>query len=978
MMKTKEKNAYTDMEDRLEFHRNAVALMPDLSDKGPGIAFYVRGKVDQQFCTCRPSGKKTCAHLKALSKAIYLNDKHYAKKSFEEQLKKGVWYRLATVLAEGSGLSSNSVKLNFYENNGKKGVKVKSRAGETVLTYFSTDHDRNIFAERLGAFSSDDHPVIQDRASVLERLKAFTETEIERELGRRGIKSRRQALEGSFWYMLAYHCHRNFGQDGCAFHPSVDPETGAFMVTCRDSGKDPVFHAGIPRMKVKRLLESFKNLFPDRNNVQFHPLPLKSIFKVSRNTELDLDVRPVIELLQEKGESRFYEKKELEKFTYGDLVFIKELGIMAELEKPGSHKKIKVPSRLTLKKYQVPEFLEQMGDEIFSDRFKIEPDIKGLRLIKTFDRALFLPEIIDRDWCWLSVKYDFYNSSITLAEILQAKKKGRRYIGTPDGWVDCMAPEFDRIGQLSPKIYLPRFDKDKETLKLSRNEVFRLSALSGGHPRVSGKDENGRMLSALLDMKPSTPPALPPMNSELRAYQKAGLHWLWWLYENRMGGILCDDMGLGKTHQMMALMLCIRKTAKTTAPFLVVCPTTVISHWMVKIKDHAPGLEAAVYHGGNRDLQKAAEKDIIITSYGILLKDLGRLKTIDFQLTVFDEIQHIKNADTKTYQAAGAIVSPIKLGMTGTPIENAVSELKALFDIVGPGYLGTDTEFKNRYMAGSKGKGVVTCKDELRQLIFPFTLRRMKSSVLSELPEKIEDIRFCSLSPQQVVLYKKAVQQRAKKIIEVLKDEDRAVPYMHIFALLMMLKQVCNHPALAEKKPEAYEDYQSGKWDLFKELLDESLDSGQKVVVYSQFVEMIKIIASHLKSENIGHVILTGASTQRGKLIEKFNIDPDCRVFVGSLKAGGTGIDLVAGSVVIHYDRWWNAAKEDQATDRVHRIGQMRGVQVFKLVTEGTLEEKISAIIENKKDLMESIVKEDDPGLLKSFNRKELLEMLDI
>lgn len=977
-MKNKEKDAITALEGRLEFHRNALALMPDPSDAGPGVAFYVGGNVEQRFCTCRASGKKTCAHLKALSKAAYLNHKNFSKTSFEEQLKQSIWYRLATVLGEGSGLLSTSVKLNFYENNGKKGVKVKSPADETVLTYFSTDDDRDVFAERLGAFSSGDRQLVPDRATVLERLKAFTTSEVERELGRRGLKSRRQALEASFWYTLAYHCHRKFGPDDCTFHPSVDTRTGAFMVTCRNGDKEPVFHASIPRVKVRRLLESFKDLLPNQNHMPIHPLPLKSIFKISRNTELDLDVRPLIELLQEKGESRYYEKIEFEKFTYGDLVYIKELGIMAELEKPGSKREFKSPVRMTLKKYQVPEFLEQVGDDIFSDRFKVDPQIKGLRLIKTFDHASFIADAMDRDWCWLSVTYDFYNSSVTLAQILEAKQKGRRYIGTPDGWVDCMSPAFDRISQLSPKIYLDRFDKDKKTVKLSRNDVFRLSALSGGRPGISGTDENARTLSELLEMKPTDPPALPSMNSELRFYQKAGLHWFWWLYENRLGGILCDDMGLGKTHQMMGLMLCVRETEKTGAPFLVVCPTTVISHWMVKIKDHAPGLEAVAYHGGNRDLENAVEKDVIITSYGVLLRDAEQLKAIDFQLAVFDEIQHIKNADTKTYQAAVSLSASIKFGMTGTPIENAVSELKALFDIVSPGYLGTDTEFNNRYMAGSRGKGVVTCKDELRQLIFPFTLRRMKSSVLSELPEKIEDIRFCSLSPQQVVLYKKTIKLRAKGIIEALKNETATVPYMHIFALLTLLKQICNHPAMAEKKPEDYEQYQSGKWELFTELLDESLDSGQKVVVYSQFVEMIKIIESHLKSNKIGHAILTGASTNRGKLIETFNTDPECRVFVGSLKAGGTGIDLVAGSVVIHYDRWWNAAKEDQATDRVHRIGQVRGVQVFKLVTEGTLEEKISAIIESKKDLMESIVKEDDPGLLKSFTREELLEMLDI
>jgi SNF2 family DNA or RNA helicase len=214
--------------------------------------------------------------------------------------------------------------------------------------------------------------------------------------------------------------------------------------------------------------------------------------------------------------------------------------------------------------------------------------------------------------------------------------------------------------------------------------------------------------------------------------------------------------------------------------------------------------------------------------------------------------------------------------------------------------------------------------------------------------------------------------------VEALKNKNTPVPYIHIFALLTLLKQICDHPALIQTSVENFAVHPSGKWELFKELLSESLESGQKVVVYTQFLGMVRIMEKHLTEQAIGYVTLTGASRKRGDIIRRFNEDPECRVYVGSLKAGGTGVDLVGGSVVIHYDRWWNAAKEDQATDRVHRIGQTRGVQVFKLVTEGTLEEKISAIIMTKRDLMDSIVKEDDPGLLKTFSREELMAMLSL
>jgi SNF2 family DNA or RNA helicase len=318
----------------------------------------------------------------------------------------------------------------------------------------------------------------------------------------------------------------------------------------------------------------------------------------------------------------------------------------------------------------------------------------------------------------------------------------------------------------------------------------------------------------------------------------------------------------------------------------------------------------------------------------------------------------------------------MKLGLTGTPIENSLNELKALLDLTVPGYLGTDGEFETRYLTPIQQNPESSRKAELSRMISPFTLRRLKKTVLAELPDKIEDIRTCSLSEDQVKFYWDAIESRGKGLIGELKAQNKSVPYMHIFALLNLLKQICNHPVLINGKDENYERYRSGKWELFKELMAEILDSGQKVVVYSQFLGMIKIIERFLKEQGVGFVTLTGASRNRGDIISRFNNAPDCRVYVGSLKAGGTGVDLVAGSVVIHYDRWWNAAREDQATDRVHRIGQKRGVQVFKLVTEGTLEEKISAIIERKRNLMESIVREDDPGLLKTFTREQLIDLL--
>jgi SNF2 family DNA or RNA helicase len=436
-------------------------------------------------------------------------------------------------------------------------------------------------------------------------------------------------------------------------------------------------------------------------------------------------------------------------------------------------------------------------------------------------------------------------------------------------------------------------------------------------------------------------------------------------------------MGLGKTHQAMAFMTALKDLGKLSDPCLVVCPTTVLSHWKSKIREHAPGLNAAEYHGGKRDLTAVLkEGEVILTSYGILLKDIRQLKQQHFTLAVFDEVQHIKNPQTKSYRAAEEISADMKLGLTGTPIENSLLDLKALMDLGLPGYLGADDTFSDRYVGEDQNDIASPSRKELMRLVSPFTLRRLKKTVLDELPEKIEDFRTCRLSQDQVRLYREAIAARGKTLLNALREDQAPVPYMHIFSLLNLLKQICNHPALVNGNLNDFETYRSGKWELFKELISETLDSGHKAVVFSQYLGMIKIIEEYLKARETGSVTLTGSSRDRGKIIERFNNDPQCRVYVGSLKAGGTGVDLTAASVVIHYDRWWNAAREDQATDRVYRIGQKRGVLVFKLVTEGTLEEKISALIDRKRSLIDSVIKEDDPRILKSFSREDLIDLI--
>ena len=318
----------------------------------------------------------------------------------------------------------------------------------------------------------------------------------------------------------------------------------------------------------------------------------------------------------------------------------------------------------------------------------------------------------------------------------------------------------------------------------------------------------------------------------------------------------------------------------------------------------------------------------------------------------------------------------MRLGLTGTPIENSLLELKSLFDLVLPGYMGSDEEYAARYLSFRENADSNPGLTHLRKSIAPFTLRRLKIDVLEELPEKIEDVRTCQLSDIQVSLYREALSTKGASLVAQLESNPRQLPYIHIFALLNLLKRICDHPALALNKIEDYQSFESGKWELFQELLFETLDSGRKIVVFTQYLGMIAMMEHLLTNLGIPFVTLTGASENRGEIVRRFNEDSDCRVFLGSLKAGGTGIDLVGGSTVLHYDRWWNAAREDQATDRVHRIGQKQAVQVFKLVTEGTLEEKIAAIIERKRRLMNAVVQADNPNLSKIFTREELMDLL--
>ncbi|MCM2278861.1 MAG: DEAD/DEAH box helicase [Oligoflexia bacterium] len=514
---------------------------------------------------------------------------------------------------------------------------------------------------------------------------------------------------------------------------------------------------------------------------------------------------------------------------------------------------------------------------------------------------------------------------------------------------------------------------------------------------------------------------------ELRAYQENGLSWLWSLYHRGLAALLADEMGLGKTHQVLALLSTIyrkspgsseaaeapaaapaakgaKKTAKNTTkaperklvkkaaapkagvkgmksvrePTLVVAPTSVIAAWIQKLKKYDTGLRWHVFHGSGRTLPTSGV-DIVLTTYGILHR-APELRERQWHVVVLDEAQAIKNASTISSRASRMLKSRFRIAMTGTPVENQATDLWSLMEFLLPGYLGSLPRFKRLYGWGREVPTDLQA-EALKRLVSPFLLRRTKAKVLKELPEKIEEVVACEMTPIQRKAYRDCLNGAEATQVRANIVAGQKIDYANILALLTRLKQICDHPKLADltsgkvKKAGALDPAETGKWETFDELLNEALGSNLKVVVFSQYLGMMDLIGHHLKSQGIGYTELRGDTPDRGARLELFSRDPECKVFLCSLLAGGLGIDLTSASVCIHFDRWWNPAKENQATDRLHRFGQTRGVQVFKLQIPGSVEDRIASIIESKIQLSGALIEESSLGL-KAFSRKELLELL--
>lgn len=498
------------------------------------------------------------------------------------------------------------------------------------------------------------------------------------------------------------------------------------------------------------------------------------------------------------------------------------------------------------------------------------------------------------------------------------------------------------------------------------------------------KDENFKDLIEHIDIKEiegniETPKSL---NANLREYQKIGVQWLRTLGAYGLGGILADDMGLGKTVQLLCVVCAyLESTEKSKLkPTIVVCPSSLCLNWQNEIEKFTTGVTSLVIHGTLQERMKQISEipnyNIVITSYELLKRDIEEYKKYNYQFKyiIADEAQYIKNNNTQNAKAIKNITSEVRFALTGTPIENSLSELWSIFDFIMPGYLFGYRKFKELYETPIMRENDDQAMQKLKKLIEPFVLRRIKKEVLTELPDKTVTVLNSQMLDDQEQIYLSYLAQAKKSAFEEIKENGIEKSQIKILALLTRLRQICCHPSLF------IENYNggSGKLNQCIEIIKDAIQGGHKILLFSGYTAMFEIIEKELKKEQIEYLKLTGQTkvSDRIDLVDEFNNNPDKKLFLISLKAGGTGLNLTGADMVIHYDPWWNISSENQATDRTYRIGQKRNVQVYKLITKNSIEEKIYDLQKRKETLIDNMLSTNQTFISK-LSKDEIMNLFE-
>lgn len=712
---------------------------------------------------------------------------------------------------------------------------------------------------------------------------------------------------------------------------------------------------------------------------------------VTLKTDIDLSIYEDIQLASKlyldyengivTGELKFYYGENEEK-AFGEKDLSRNFDLSSEMEIENAVSKYfeydKLEEKLILAdEDDIYEFLTKgIGDlsqyvEVFAtDKFnslKIYPSVKiniGVKLESDL----------------LEMDIDLEDFSINeLIEALKSYKKGKKYHKIKGGsFLDLEDESFKEFSELVMELNISDKELLKEKVKIPIYRMLYLDHIINQDSRLNFQrnKEFKKVMRNFKDVSGNDFPLPEQIESKLRNYQKEGFFWLKTISEYSLGGILADDMGLGKTIQAITLMLSA-KNSDIKAPSLVVSPSSLTLNWESEIKKFAPELNTMTVIGvsaAREEMIKSinSDVDVVITSYDLLKRDIVNYSDKEFYYQFIDEAQFIKNHSTQSSKAVKVINSKVKFALTGTPVENSLAELWSIYDYIMPGYLFNYNHFKKTYESP-----IVKSNDEeavrsLKRLCTPFILRRMKKDVLKELPEKTETIVYSMMEEEQKKLYTANLLKMKKDLAEKM-AQSTGENKLEVLAMLTKLRQLCCDPSLV------YDDYKGGsaKLETCLELLENCINSGHKILLFSQFTSMLALIENKLIEKNISYYKLTGStkSDERIKLVNKFNQN-NTSVFLISLKAGGTGLNLVGADIVIHYDPWWNISAQNQATDRVHRIGQKNSVQVFKIIAKNTIEEKILKLQETKAELADMIVKDGD-GSITKMSIQELSNIFD-
>lgn len=740
----------------------------------------------------------------------------------------------------------------------------------------------------------------------------------------------------------------------------------------------------------KKSLESLRNLLEELKNISknivldenvrvFKEKLMKTTFnlyktegKIYCNVKIDY-CGYIIDLIRDEKDNSFLRDLKSEKYIEFQLERFKFIKREEDFCFIGSEEEIYELFSKGIKK------LKEFGEVLLSEE---------LKEFKVLDSALISSELIELN-NFYKLKFDFGDFELReLRESIEAMKKGDRFYRTKKVYLDLEDPGIVNFLNLLEDLGLENIkdnevyiDKSKVLYIQEKLKDRTLSFIKGGNvlQEIVGKLLNKEFKRKLV------PKAL---NAELRPYQKEGFKWINEITDLGFGGVLADDMGLGKTLQIIAFLLSQKKSKS-----IVVVPTSVIYNWMDEFEKFAPSIRIGLVHGSKskrdkvlRDFkrglgikieeenlkEKSYEKyDVLLTTYGTLKNDEKAYENLSFDYCIIDEAQNIKNPTAQATLSVKNIKSRCNIALTGTPIENNLMELWSIFDFVMPGYLFTKERFRERFILDESNLS------ELKSLITPFILRRLKEDVLSELPEKLEKKYLVEMKVKQKQLYSFYVKAIKNQLNENKSSEKSGRDKINLFAYLTKLREICLDPSLVVP------DYTGGssKLTVVKEIVKDASESGKKILLFSQFTSVLQKIEEDFKKEDISYLYLDGGTSAKDRVerVKKFNEDSNIKVFLISLKAGGVGLNLTSASMVIHFDPWWNPAVEDQATDRAHRFGQENKVEVIKLVAKDTIEEKIVLMQEDKRELIQSLMdgKTMDGKVLKRLTEEEISKLFE-